>query len=444
VAAIVSGLIPVVSRPILDASLQAFDDVAVGAFYGSLVATLVLIGIPITLLGFVSPFAIRLLVPEVAAAGNTAGNLYALSTVGSIVGSFLPVILLIPFVGTARTFVVLALLLLIPSVVALAFVRRYVRAAAMTALGVGLVAITIVGAQQNVRAADRGNLVYETESQYHYIQVLEEDGAYLLSLNDGHAVHSIYSPDELLTQGPWDYFMVGPLVNQGAGADSVDNALLIGLAGGTVARQLTAAYGPIPIDGVELDAEVARVGREYFHMEEEAPGLEVHIEDGRYFLKTFDTTYDLIGVDAYRQPYSPFQLTTREFFTEVADHLNPGGVVVVNVGRTATDYRLVDAIASTMNAVFPSVYAIEADRYYNTILIGSTDPNGIENFTANTQRLEAGSPLRTPAELSLATGNLRLIDPGGEVFTDDHAPVELVVDLMILDEAMARQDEEDQ
>ncbi|MER3486191.1 MAG: spermine synthase, partial [Chloroflexota bacterium] len=69
--------------------------------------------------------------------------------------------------------------------------------------------------------------------------------------------------------------------------------------------------------------------------------------------------YDLIGVDAYRQPYIPFHLTTKEFFAELAAHLTPQGVVVVNVGRTATDYRLVDVIAATMRAVFPSVHVVD-------------------------------------------------------------------------------------
>jgi predicted membrane-bound spermidine synthase len=444
VAAFAAGLIPLVSRPILELSLAAFDQVAIGAFYGSLLAVLLLIAVPVTLLGFVTPYAIRLRLDDLARAGNTAGGVYALSTVGSIMGSFLPVLVLIPLFGTARTFLILALALLVPSVVALALLRALGPAAVGAGLGVALVTVSVAGQTANVRPAERGALLYETESAYNYIQVVEDDGARLLVLNEGHAVHSVYDPDDLLTRGPWDYFMLGPLFNRGAGPGAVDTdggALLIGLAGGTVARQLTAAYGPVPIDGVELDPEIARVGREYFNMEAEAPGLTTIVEDGRYFLRTTDRRYDLIGVDAYRQPYIPFQLTSKEFFAEVADHLTAEGVAVINVGRADTDYRLVDAIASTMAAVYPHVFAVDVERYDNTILVGTMQPAGIGDLVANASALPEGI-LRTVAERSLATGDPRPIDPGGRVFTDDHAPVELVIDRIIVDEARDR--EEDQ
>ena len=131
------------------------------------------------------------------------------------------------------------------------------------------------------------------------------------------------------------------------------DVLLIGLAGGTVARQLTAAYGPIPITGVEIDPEINEVAREYFALDE-LENVDVIVADGRYALRTSDATFDLIGVDAYRQPYIPFQLTSREFFQDVSAHLRPGGVAVVNAGRTHTDFRLVEALAATMRDVFPT------------------------------------------------------------------------------------------
>ena len=150
------------------------------------------------------------------------------------------------------------------------------------------------------------------------------------------------------------------------------DVLLIGLAGGTVARQLT-AYGPIPITGVEIDPEINEVAREYFALDE-LENVDVIVADGRYALRTSDAIFDLIGVDAYRQPYIPFQLTSREFFQDVSAHLRPGGVAVVNAGRTRTDFRLVEALAATMRDVFPHVVAIDVDRYTNTILVGSQSP----------------------------------------------------------------------
>jgi spermidine synthase len=212
------------------------------------------------------------------------------------------------------------------------------------------------------------------------------------------------------------------------------DALLIGLAGGTVARQLTAAYGPIPIEGVEIDPEIYSVAREYFALDE-LMNLDVIVADGRYALKSSDDEFDLIGVDAYRQPYIPFQLTSREFFQEVSDHLRPGGVAVVNAGRTTSDFRLVEALGATMRSVFPHVVAIDVDRYTNTILVGSEESLSAKSLARNMDRFGDTSPVQDVAQWSLTSGNIRAIEPGGLVFTDDRAPVELVIDQMILDAA---------
>jgi SAM-dependent methyltransferase len=236
--------------------------------------------------------------------------------------------------------------------------------------------------------------------------------------------------------------MVAPLMAEdaapGATMAGPRDALLIGLAGGTVARELTAAYGPIPITGVEIDPEINDVAREYFALDE-LDNVEVIVADGRYALRTSDAAFDLIGVDAYRQPYIPFQLTSREFFQDVSAHLRPGGVAVVNAGRTSTDFRLVEALASTMRDVFPHVVAIDVSRYTNTILIGSDAPLSVDALIANLARLPQESPVREVADWSLAPGNIRAMPatmvPGGLVFTDDRAPVELVIDQMIFDAA---------
>lgn len=432
-AALAIAAIPFVSRPLLNTSLVAFQQLDAGAFYASLAGTLLLLAPPVTLLGFVSPFAIRLQLSDVASAGNTAGTLYALSTLGSIAGSFVPVLILIPFLGTAATFFALSLLLLLPAIAGL--IALHARPLALGAVIAALAMPALaMAAPDGIRGPERGTLLHEQESAYNYIQVVEEDGRRMLVLNDGHAIHSVYDPDALLTGGPWDYFMAAPLLVADPDAAPPADALLIGLAGGTVARQLTAAYGPIPIVGVEIDPEIIKVARDYFALDE-LPNVEVVAADGRYALKTSDRLFDLIGVDAYRQPYIPFQLTSREFFQEVSDRLRPQGVAVVNAGRTATDFRLVDTLAGTLRDVFPYVVAIDVDRYANTILVASNTPLSAEALTQNLAALPSDSPVREVGVWSLQSGNIRQIEPGGLVFTDDRAPVELVIDTMILDAA---------
>ncbi|HEU0164339.1 MAG TPA: fused MFS/spermidine synthase, partial [Thermomicrobiales bacterium] len=139
VAAIWAALTPLISRPLLGRSVTAFEDLSVGAFYGSLIGILLILAVPITLLGFVSPYAIRLSVPDVAHAGEAAGGIYALGTVGSIAGSFLPTLLLIPWVGTVRSFLILGLLLLVPSVIGFLRLREVPLAVGSVTLGIAMV-----------------------------------------------------------------------------------------------------------------------------------------------------------------------------------------------------------------------------------------------------------------------------------------------------------------
>src|SRR2546421_1119769 len=123
-AAFLISLIPFLSKPILHWSQSSFASYSIGVFYGSLVSVILLFAIPMILLGCVSPFAIRLRIEQVGKSGRTSGQLYAISTAGSIVGTFLPVLLLIPNIGTYRTFFTFAVALLLVSILALMVTQR--------------------------------------------------------------------------------------------------------------------------------------------------------------------------------------------------------------------------------------------------------------------------------------------------------------------------------
>ncbi len=433
IAGLGTGAIPILARPILDKSLSAFSSYSVGAFYGSLVGVILLFAVPVTLLGFVSPYAIRLSLNRVNAAGNTAGSLYALSTVGSIAGSFLPVLILIPTIGTYWTFYSIAITLLVSSLLGLIILHAWWPGLGSAALLSLVLVGTLITDGESIRPAEFGKVIYETESQYNYIQVAKDGNATLLMLNDGHAIHSIYDPGSPL-YGYWGYFTVGPFFNRNETPADVKNVALIGLAAGTMAQQVNDTYGPIPIDGVEIDPKIVEVGRKYFHMNE--PNLNVIVQDGRYFLRTTDKTYSIVSIDAYHQPYIPFHLTTKEFFQEVSDHLTTDGVAVVNVGRTQDDYRLVNVIASTMKSVFPNVYIIDANQFDNSIVYATKQATNIQDFADNIARLDPGQ-IKQIGETSLSTGNIREWTGSHPqwVFTDDHAPVERVIDQIIIDTA---------
>ncbi len=428
-AAILVGLVPFAARPVLSLSVRGFAAYDVGLLAGSLLGVLLLFAAPVILLGFVSPFAVRLAVQDVGSSGHAAGRMYAVSTLGSIVGTFAPVLVFIPAIGTRRTFWLFSLALLAVAIAGLALARSR-RAWAYAACGVVLLA-AIVAIPTGVVKASEG-LIYETESAYNYIQVVRWGDDIYLRLNEGQGVHSVYNPREELTGEVWDYFLVAPLFNAPPFAPSqVSSLCLIGLAAGTVSKQYALVYGGLPMDGVEIDPEIVRVGREFFAMTE--PNLRVIVQDGRYFLRNSPRVYSVVAVDAYRPPYIPFHLTTREFFQEVLAHLTDDGVAAVNVGRAPGDYSLVNAIAQTMRTVFPSVYVLDTpDRdgsLASCLVVATRQPTTPDNFRVNAAHL-TDARLRAVSERVLPL--MWEVTEARAVFTDDRAPVEQIVHGIIL------------
>ncbi|HET7419702.1 MAG TPA: fused MFS/spermidine synthase [Candidatus Dormibacteraeota bacterium] len=420
------GVIPLVSYPILLLSQQGFKELSVGLFLGTLLAVVLLFAAPVILLGCVSPFAIRLLLRDVQTGGNTAGRVYALSTAGSILGTFLPVFWFIPTYGTRPTLEGFGLVLVAVSVLGLwPWPRRRFYAAFAAA-----VIIAWIFLPSGIKPPQVGRLVYEKESAYGYIQVVQDGTKTELILNEGEAIHSIYDTQSMVTGGPWDYMLVADAFRPAQAAEvKPKDVAILGLAGGTSARQFVAAYGTgVEVTGVEIDPDILDVAKRYFHLDE--PNVHPVVADARYWLDTQAAKYDVVVMDAYRQPYIPFHLTTREFFSEVRDHLRPGGVAVVNAGRTATDYRLVDAIASTMAAVYSSVFLVDVPAFSNTLIYGTTEPVTIDDVRHNLGLID--DPVASDVARSvLDEGRLRVSPYHDQVFTDDLAPVERLIDEII-------------
>ncbi len=419
------------------AGLEAFQ---VGALLGSLVSVLLLFSIPITLLGTISPWAVRLLIADVDHAGQVAGRLSALATIGSLVGTFLPVLWLIPTYGTRWTFYLLSLALLV--VLSIGTLRERHRWVPL----LGLIVVLLVAFTSAPGSAIRsswddgaaGQILYEDESLYNYIAVRQWGSERHLKLNDGVGIHSVYHPDSVLSLGIWDYFLLAPFFHADKQAIP-ENLLIIGLAAGTVSELYTNLYGPLPITGIELDPQIIAVGQQYFGMNQ--PNLTAIAADGRRWLAQQPNTaqWDVIVIDAYRPPYIPFHLTTVEFFTLVQQHLAPGGVVAINVGRTATNYDLVDSLAATLAQRFPVVYAIDEpgppDTLSNSLLIASNQPTLSAELTLQLARLPAALPSEFRTFAQNALPQTRLLAPPADavIFTDDHAPVEQVVHRIIWD-----------
>ncbi len=427
-AAFTSGVAPLVARPVLlfaARAVEAFDAAVMG---GSFLSVLVLFSVPITLLGCVSPFAIRLALTDSRHAGQVSGRMYAISTLGSIVGTFTPTLWLIPTLGTLRTFMLFSGLLMLVALVGLWRVDRR-RALLSLWMPVVVAVLAVFALRGSLRPLD--GLLEERESEYNFIQVVERGGTRFLLLNEGQGIHSIYNPANLETFGTWDFFLVAPLFNAPPRApEQVQSLALVGLAAGTISKQYTHVYGPIPIDGIEIDPGIVDVGRRYFDMTE--PNLNVIVQDGRWALARSDNTYSVIGVDAYRLPYIPWHLTTREFFTEAYDHLSADGVLVINVGRTFTDRRLIEAMVGTLESVFASVHVVDVPDTFNSILFATVQPTTADNLRANYALMDAATPALLRSAAGRAIANLQPTPASDIVFTDDWAPVEQLTNSIVL------------
>ncbi|MFH1466148.1 MAG: fused MFS/spermidine synthase [Pseudomonadota bacterium] len=430
-------VIPFVAQPILRAASGVLrllvggnelsePAVAFGVLIGGMVGTLALLSVPVTIMGMVSPWAVRLAVEDVEHAGRAAGRLYALSTAGSIVGSFLPALVLVPLFGVRNTFVVVgALFLGVSTLGAWGGLRALLppgSAALLMLLPTGL-----------VRPMD--GLVYERESLYHFIQVVQEPfgrcpEAYHLFLNEGVGVHSVKCLSEgQETTGYWSYLAAAPLWLDEP--DTMRDVLVIGLAGGTVVRQLLEAFPEARVDGVEIDGRVVEVGKRFF--DDDDPRIRPIVMDGRVFLQASDARYDVVLIDAYRQPYIPFHLITREFFGQVRDHMREDAVLAVNVaGVHGVSSDLSAMVYRTLREVFPTVVLVDAARS-NDVIVACTQEKPADAALAHLALLRRSGGLkrirgRLPDKILAEVEGWER----ARVLTDDQAPVEASWDLQAL------------
>lgn len=416
-AAAAITVLPFIARPFLQLALQGFSALSIGVVAGSFFATLLLFSVPVSMLGMVSPFAVRLAVRDVRTAGSVSGRLSSLATLGAIVGTFAPALVLIPAIGTQRTLLSAALL------VTLAAVPLLPRRAPLVAVVVAALMLLPPAAVKPVSGA-----VLERETQYQYVQVVDTpDGRTALRLDDGIADQSVYRAGTVLTGGEWDMpLILPPLLDH-----PMRRALIIGNAGGTMARALAHEYPGVQIDGIEPDPAVSDIARQVMAMSSVA-GLHVIEGDGRAFLETTPSRYDLIIIDAYHQAYVPFWLVTQEFFGLARSHLEAGGAIAFNMARVPGDDRLAQAVSGTLATVFPDVRVWPALRF-NELVMGFDRALPAAALSARLGALPADLRVLAP----LMTSQVVHVGASTDPLTDDRAPVEWLTDRALLEEIAA-------
>ena len=355
--------------------------------------------------------------------GRTVGELEALGTIGSIIGTFLPTFVTIPAVGTARTFLIFAAILAVISLGFFITRRKWVARSAVIALVI--TALMFLPFNYSFAFWEK-DLTVEDESIYNYLQVKETEESVILSTNVAFGVQSIMMKGGGLTGMYYDYALAAPLM-----AENCEDVLILGLGTGTFASQCLRYFPGCSVTGVEIDEKIVALSREYFGLPEE---VEAVVGDGRAYL-TESGMYDVIMVDAYQDITIPFQMSSVEFFTEVREHLKPGGVMVVNMSmRSESEGSINEYLLDTIASVFPYCATVRVSGGTNLELFATADEDGFARLEERTAALAEDDPLA--GIMPRVQEQLQPVEGGEHILTDDRAPVELL-GMRVLDEMIS-------
>lgn len=424
-AGLIFIIIPWLVKPLasfVTVSTMELSSASMTIFVASLIVASLLFAFPLFLLGMVSPFVIRLFEAEKEDLGKIAGKIFALSTVGSIIGTFLPTLWLIPAIGTRTTMLIFSLMLVALSVFGLLKKKLYILILAPLLL----VPFNTIYANT---IKDSVGLLEEAESAYQYVQVIEiADGSRYFVYNEGGGLQSFYNPDYVLSRMYYDYYNL--LIYLLDGSDRKEVAI-IGLAGGTISRQFDHYFrGELHIDGVEIDDKVIELSKKYFELEN--PSLTIHNADGHMFLKYSDKSYDLIIVDAYsNQMYIPWNMTTQEFWETVRDSLAEGGIAAINVNAISKDSDLLQGITNSMASVFQNTYLTKVGHAgsWNYMISASDKEIDFESL----DNIEIDETLKVYRDDIVENTEKYIFSHDKPLFTNDWAPVETMTDKMLME-----------
>ena len=435
IAAVWLALIPVVGKYIIIgiSALLIFKVSHGFLIIAAFVVCMVVFVFPLFLLGTVTPSLAKYTMGSLEDNGKIVGTLGASNTIGSIIGTFMPTFVTIPAVGTNVTFLIFSGILIALSLIYFFSIGFTYHKKKIVASCLIFALCVVFGHQTDFAIWESGDDVkYEGESTYNYLRVTDDGDQVALSTNVLFGVQSVLNKQKSLTGMYYDYAMAAPLMTKNAFKDQ--DALILGMGSGTFAHQCSEYLPQVHCEGVEIDQKITDLARKYF---DEPESTKVVTYDGRAYLNAIDKKYDCVMVDAYQDITIPFQMSSVEFFQMVKEHLNDGGVMVVNMNmRGQTKGSITDYLTDTIQSVFPTVYTADVPDTTNRELFASMDPDIKNNLDIN---LALSSQNDEFTEMMAQVSDGLVKQPGGSyILTDDKAPVELlgirVIDRLINDE----------
>lgn len=382
---------------------------------GSLLVALVGLGLPMLALGAVTPWLVRLSRDAQSRPGHVAGRLLGAGTLGSLVGTFSASHLLLPLWGSAGAVRTAGALLALAGLALWSRADRRVHGAALLWLLMPVLALVLPTSERQRRA----ELLEERETAYQWARVVSRpDGSRALALNEGlDSFHSLWTPDPLHSGAYYDAFLQ-PALASPLGADGRRHILVLGLAAGTMARQILAADSSAQVTGVEIDPEIVELGRRWFELPA-AVAVRAGV-DARVAVVHDHQRYGAVLIDAYAQQiYLPAHLCTQEFFLEVRQRLLPGGVVALNVGGLSIEDPVVEAVSGTLASVFGSARVGRVPGTRNMIVVARDGDEPVGESGVVPPELAPSLAWMQDAERMSV-----VLPTGRSVLRDGHAPLE--------------------
>lgn len=404
--------------------------------FAAFISCILVFVFPLLIFGMVTPNLIKYAVGNLEENGKVVGTIEALGTIGSIIGTFLPTFVTIPYIGTSWTFIIFSIVLFIICVTY--FIMRKFHIIIYSVIAVVILTISIVFGANGSIAFFSKDTAYEGESIYNYLRVEKDDNQTILSTNVLFGVQSIKKNRDGLTGLYYDYALASNYMvdnERSSTLDGINNEkldiLILGLGTGTFAYQSNLYYKNCDIDGVEIDSKIVGLATKYFDL---PSNVNVYVNDGRAFLDVTDKKYDVILVDAYQDITIPFQMSSIEFFKKVKDHLKDKGVMVVNLNMyTNNEGGINDYICGTIRNCFDNAYKVKCNTNCEVYACNGFDLK--ESLTKSINLID-NTELKTM--MTRVYSKMEFVEKNGYILTDDKAPVELlgmdVLDDMIFDE----------
>jgi len=411
-AAVSTGAIAFLKSHVLLLVQVGISDIRIG----SIVATIILFSPATIFLGMVSPYAVKLKIKSIKKTGATVGSLYAVSTVGSILGTFLAGFLLISYLGHTRILLFVSLCLILTS--ALAFFKNLEKVKLTFFL---VVLISIYGSYL-VDTENREQGFIDVDTKYNRVLIFDSvdpksNRPIKAMIFDPKATQSamFLDSDELVFEYSKFYRLAEHF------KENIGRSLVIGGAAYSYPKEYLKKYPAAYIDVVEIDPALTDLARKYFRLRDN-PKLNIYHEDGRVFIDTTKNRYDAIFMDAFNSSfYVPYQLTTREAVNGVHRLLADDGIVIVNLISAVEGEKgkFLRAEYLTYKEVFGNVYLFpvedsgDGNKVQNIILIASK--------STDAPFFESNEPEISRYLKHLWTGEVAKDVPA---LTDDYAPVD--------------------